>query len=96
MKKIKMDAWDLKILINALYSGREFCAAERIDALDELILRLIDVCDGIKPGRKTKIRLQPGENSLILRCLIEWRNEFIDTGQAEKADAVGELLAKFV
>ena len=91
---IRLDAYELKAVINGLFQTRAAFGKERQDEIETLVLRLIDTCERLKPGRRAKICLEPGEARLILLCLNEWRNGFIRDGQVEVAAVVGELMVK--
>ena len=91
---VRLDAYDLRAVINGLFQTRTALGKERQGKIEALVLRLIDTCEQLKPGRRTKIRLESGEARLILLCLNEWRNMFVRDGQVGAADGVGELMAK--
>lgn len=96
MKKIKLDPYDLGIVINGLYSYRQSCTLEVVKQIDSLLLWLMDIFEKMKPGRKKKIELNSDQISLIMRCLNEWRNSFLSDGNNNKAEAVTETLIKFI
>ena len=91
---VRLEAYDLKAVINGLFQTRTAFGKERQGKIEALVLRLIDTCEQLKPGRRAKIRLESGEARLILLCLNEWRNGFIQKGQVDAADGVGELMVK--
>ena len=93
---VRLDVYDLKAVINGLFQTRTVFGKERQGRIEALVLRLIDTCEQLKPGRRAKLRLESGEARLILLCLNEWRNGFIRDGQAEAAEGVGELMVKVV
>ena len=92
--KIKLDRYDLTILINGLNTMREQYSQKTNDYLCDLILRLIDIYDNIKPKRNARIIFDSNELHVIRIVLIDWRNQFISTGHPGAADGVGELLLK--
>ena len=92
--KIKLDRYDLSILINGLNSMREQYSQKANDYLCDLILRLIGIYDNTNPKRKAKIIFDRNELYAIRTVLIDWRNQFISTGHPGAADGVGELLLK--
>ena len=93
---VRLDAFELKVVINGLYQTRAAFGEERQGEIETLVLRLIDICEQLRPGRRAKIRLDSSEARLILLCLNEWRNAFIRDGQAEAAEGVGEVMVRFV
>ena len=93
---VRLDVYELKTIINGLFQTRAAFGEERQDEIETLVLRLIDTCERLKPGRRAKIRLDAREARLILLCLNEWRNEFIRNGQTEAAEGVGEVMVRFV
>ena len=92
--KIKLDRYDLSILINGLNSMREQYSQKANDYLCDLILYLIDIYDNTKPKRKAKILFDSNELHVIRTVLIDWRNQFISTGHPGAAEGVDELLLK--
>ena len=50
MKKIKLDVWDLKMLVRGLLNSKESCCAEKNEEIDLLILSLADKYEHLKPG----------------------------------------------
>ena len=67
----------------------------QLDEIDRVILKLIDVCERMKPFRRAKIRLESGEARMILLCLNEWRNRFITVGNSDAAAGVGDIMVRF-
>ena len=92
---VRLDAYDLRAVINGLFQTRTALGKERQGKIEALVLRLIDTCEQLKPGRRAKIRLESGEARLILLCLNEWRNRFIAAGKAASANGVGEVMVRF-
>ena len=92
---VRLDAYDLRAVINGLFQTRTALGKERQGKIEALVLRLIDTCEQLKPGRRAKIRLEPGEARLILLCLNEWRNRFIAAGKEEAAAGVGDVMVRF-
>ena len=90
--KIKLDRYDLSILINGLNSMREQYCLKTNDYLFDLILRLIDIYDHTMSKRKARILFNSDELHMIFTVLIDWRNLFISTGYPGAAEGVGELL----
>ena len=92
---VRLDAYDLKIVINGLFQTRAAFGKERQNEIEALVLRLIDTYERLKPGRRAKLCLDSGEARLVLLCLNEWRNAFIRDGQTEVAESVGDLMVRF-
>ena len=90
--KVKLDHNEIRILINGLNTMREKYCQNTNDYLCDLILRLIDIHDDMKPRQKTRIKLDGTEQSIILHCLVDWRNQFIQEGKPGAAEGVGELI----
>ena len=93
---VRLDAYELKAVINGLFQTKAAFGEEWQDEIETLVLRLINTCERLKPGRRAKTRLDSGEARLILLCLNEWRNAFIRDGQSEAAEGVGEVMVSFV
>ena len=87
---IKLEQYEINVLINGLYQHKA-C----YENVSDFILRLVNKSEHMKPNRKKKILFQPGEPRVIRYCLLTRRNEQLQA-QEEAAQAVGELLAKFL
>jgi len=94
--KIKLDHYDLTVLINGLNTMRVQYSQQTNDYLCNLLLRIIDIYDNNRPKRKARIDFNNDELHVIRLVLIDWRNQFITTGHLGAADGVGDLLLKFV
>lgn len=94
--KIKMDRYDLIILIKGLHSMRSCYGTETRDRIYDLLLRLIDIFDNMNPDHKAKIKFNNAEHRIMLHCLIDWRNQFLQEGKPGAAEGVGELTLKLI
>ena len=56
--------------------------------------RLVDESDKRKPNRKAKLCFEPVEQSVIRRCLFDWRNEQVQAEKETAVEVIGELLEK--
>ena len=95
MKRIKVDNYELELVINGMYQMRNICPAERKSQVDKTILSLLDICDEMKPGRKKRIRFETGTLSIICRCLIDWRNDKLRHGELNAVEVINEALILF-
>ena len=90
---VKLDDYEVRVLINGLMQQhRSYDAESQIDAL---ALRLCDIAEAMKPGRKKKISFEPVEIRVIRHCLMEWRNREIQAKRHGAVDAINELLIRF-
>ncbi len=96
MKKIKLDSYDLGIIINGIYSYKQTCSSDKGKQIDYLLLWLIDIYEGMKPGRKKRIEFHIDQIRLVVFCLNEWRNSFLSGSSTNKAEAIAETMAKFI
>lgn len=96
MKRIKLDSYDLGILINGLCSCRKVYSSDAREQIDNILLWLMEAFEGMKPGRKKKLAFTTDEIRLVLLCLNEWRNSFLSGSYENKADAVAETMSKFI
>ena len=96
MKKIKLDPYDLRILINGLYSCRKTCPPDVREQIDSILFWLMETFEEMKSGRKKKLAFTTDEKRLVLLCLNEWRNSFLSGSNENKADAVAETMSKFI
>ena len=90
--KTKLDRYDLSILIKGLYSMRDCYGSEIRDQIYDLLSRLIDIFDNMGPDRKAKIVFDSTEHRIVLHCLIDWRNQFLQEGKPGAAEGVGDLI----
>ena len=93
--KVKLDDYEARVLINALVQQHRSYDAETNGQIDALALRLCDIAETIKPGRKKKIPFEPVEIRVIRHCLMEWRNREIQAERHGAVDALNELLIRF-
>ncbi len=96
MKKIKLDSYDLGIVINGIYSYKQACSSDKEKQIDNLLLWLMDIYEGMKSGRKQKIEFTDDQVRLVVFCLNEWRNSFLSGSSTNKAEAIAETMAKFI
>ncbi len=83
------------VLINGLIQQRRSYDAETNGQIDALVLRLCDIAEAMKPGRKKNIPFEPVEIRVICQCLMEWRNREIQAKRHGAVDAINELLIRF-
>ena len=91
----KLDDYEVRVLINGLMQQHRSYDAETNGQIDSLALRLCDIAEAMKPGRKKKIPFEPVEIRLICQCLMEWRNREIQAERHGAVDALNELLIRF-
>ena len=92
----KLDLYDLKAIVNGLYSMRNSYDINTKSLIDTLILCLIDIHDNADPHRKIEILFSDAERHIILKCLTDWRNLFLKEGKPGAAEGVGKLLSLFI
>ena len=93
--KVKLDDYEVRVLINGLVQQHRSYDAETNGQIDSLALRLCDIAEAMKPGRKKKISFEPVEIRVIRHCLMEWRNREIQAERHGAVDALNELLIRF-
>ena len=96
MKKIRLDDFDLRTVVNCLYHARGNYPAEKRNEIDSLLLSLLNTYDQIRPGKRKAISLQVDALRQIHLCLNDLRNAFLITGESGKADAVAEIMIRFI
>ena len=94
--KVKLDDYYVRVLINGLFQQRKDYDAETNAAIDAILLRLVDISDGMKGTRKKKVPFAPEEVRLIRYCLMEWRNREVQAGKQTAVEVISELLVLFV
>lgn len=92
--KVKLDDFYLNVLIKGLYLRHTCYDDETNGTIDTLLLRLVDESDKLKPNRKAKLYFEPVEQSVIRRCLFDWRNEQVQAEKETAVEVIGELLEK--
>lgn len=93
--KIKLDDYDIRIVINGLAQFRQTAPDEDLDVIDPMLLRLIEVIKTLKPGKHTKLPFSPEEKHLIRLCLNDWRNQLIQENNLGGMDGVSDVMLKF-
>lgn len=85
----------IQIMKDYMASGSFARGKEENGQIDSLALRLCDIAETMKPGRKKKIPFEPVEIRVICPCLMEWRNREIQAKRHGAVDAINELLIRF-
>ena len=93
--KVKLDDYEVRVLINGLIQQHRGYDTETNAQIDNLALRLCDIVEAMKPGRKKKISFEPVETRVTCQCLMEWRNREIQAKRLGAVDALNELLIRF-
>ena len=93
--KVKLDDYEVRVLINSLMQQHRGYDTETNAQIDNLALRLCDIAEAMKPGRKKKIPFELVEIKIIRQCLMEWRNREIQAERYGAVDALTELLIQF-
>ena len=88
--KVKLDDYEVRVLINGLVQQHRSYDAETNSQIDAL--RLCDIAEVMKPGRRKKIPFEPVEIRMIRHCLVDWRNREISQGNDVASEVIGELL----
>ena len=96
MIKVKLDRYDLKLMVNCLYQARDLYTDEPKENITEVILFLLDRHDELKPGRKMNIRFDTNQLRIVIVCLNDWRTALRTAGDDWQAEDVSELLLKFM
>ena len=75
--KVKLNDYEIDILINGLFQQRCDYDAQTNRAIDDLLLQVVQKVKHKKLRCRHKLRFEPHETSLIRMCLVEWRNQQI-------------------
>ena len=96
--KIKLDKYNLGVVIEAIYKYRHCTEAtsNEIDTILNLIVRLGNEYENIKTIPKKKFEFKIEEIRTITKSLIEWRNAEIRAGNDVAIDFVTETLILFL
>jgi hypothetical protein len=93
--KIKLDDYDIRVVINGLAQYRKAAPDEDLDVIEPMLLRLIRELKDLKPGKRTKLPFSPEEKRLIRFYLNEWRNQLIRENNLGGMDGVSDVMLKF-
>lgn len=94
-RKIKLDDYDIRVVINGLAQYRKTAPDEDLDVIEPMLLRLIRVLKDLRPGKRTKLPFSPEEKRLIRFYLNEWRNQLIRENNLGGMDGVSDVMLKF-
>ena len=94
-RKIKLDDYDIRVVINGLAQYRKTAPDEDLDVIEPMLLRLIRVLMDLKPGKRTKLPFSPEEERLIRFYLNERRNQLIRENNLGGMDGVTEVMLKY-
>ena len=94
-RKIKLDDYDLRIIVTRMMKYRNTAPAEDLEIMDLTMLRLIDTAKVLKPGKRTKLLLGPEEKRLVRYYLNEWRNQLIQDNNRSGIDGVTDVMLIF-
>ena len=94
-RKIKLDDYDIRVVINGLAQYRKTAPDEDLDVIEPMLLRLIRVLKDLNPGKRTKLPFSPEEKRLIRFYLNEWRNQLIRENNLGGMDGVSAVMLKF-
>ena len=92
---VKLDDYEVRVLINGLIQQHRGYDTETNAQIDNLSLRLCDIAEAMKLGRKKKIPFELVETRVTCQCLMEWRNREIQAKRLGAVDALNELLIRF-
>ena len=92
---VKLDDYEVRVLINGLIQQHRGYDTETNAQIDNLALRLCDIAEAMKPGRKKKIPFELVDTRVTCQCLMEWRNREIQAERHGVVDAINELLIRF-
>ncbi len=93
--KVKLDDYEIDILINGLFQQRGEYDAQTNSAIDDLLLQVVQKVKRKKLCRRQKFRFEPQETRLIRLCLIRWRNQQLQAQKQGAAEAITELIILF-
>ncbi len=93
--KVKLDDYEIDILINGLLQQRCDYDAQINSAVDDLLFQLVQKVKHKKLRRRQKFCFQPQETRLIRMCLIQWRNQQLQAQKQGAAEAISDLIILF-
>ena len=93
--KVKLDNYEMDILINGLFQQRCDYDAQTNRSIEDLLFQIVWKVNHTKLRRRQKFRFEPQEASLIRQCLIKWRKQQIQADKHGAAEAINELIILF-
>ncbi len=93
--KVKLDNYEMDILINGLFQQRCDYDAQTNGDIDDFLLQVVQKVKHKKLCRRQKFRFEPQETRLIRMCLIQWRNQQLQAQKQEAAEAISDLIILF-
>ncbi len=93
--KVKLDNYEIDILINGLFQQRCDYDAQTNSAIDDLLFQLVQKVKHKKLRRRQKFRFEAQESRLIRMCLIQWRNQQLQAQKQGAAEVISELIILF-
>ena len=93
--KVKLDNYEIDILINGLFQQRCDYDAQTNSDIDDLLLQIVQKVKHKKLRRRQKFRFEPQETRVIRMCLVEWRNQQLQAQKQGAAEAIAELIILF-
>lgn len=93
--KVKLDDYEIDILINGLFQQRCDYDAQTNSDIDDLLLQIVQKVKHKKLRRRQKFRFEPQETRVIRMCLVEWRNQKLQDQKQGAAEAISELIILF-
>ena len=93
--KVKLDDYEIDILINGLFQQRCDYDAQTNSAIDDLLLQIVQKVKCKNLRRRRKFRFESQEARLIRMCLIRWRNQQLQAQKQGAAEAISELIILF-
>ena len=93
--KIKLDDYEIDILINGLFQQRSDYDAQTNREIEDLLLQIVQKSKHRTLRRRQKICFAPQEVRLIRMCLVEWRNHQIQAEKHGAAEVIAELILQF-
>jgi len=93
--KVKLDDYEIDVLINGLFQLRGDYDAQTNSTIDDLLLQLVQKVKHKKLCRRQKFCFEPQESRLIRMCLIQWRNQQLQAQKQGAAEAISDLIILF-
>lgn len=93
--KVKLDDYEIDLLINGLFQQRCDYDAQTNSAIDDLLLQIVQKVKCKKLRRRRKFRFESQETRLIRMCLIRWRNQQLQAEKHGAVEAISELIILF-
>lgn len=93
--KVQLDDYEIDILINGLFQQRSDYDAQINSEIEDILLQIVQKTKHKTLRRRRKFCFAPWEVRLIRMCLVERRNQQMQSEKHGAADTINESIILF-